>query len=263
MSIKKRDRSIKSEHVLSNILIDVENPEVLSRTLSSKELAAVSRSFAKNIDDILALLSLPLFLLTFGASELKRLELFAKALVSTGSVSKWEKDSKTRKKVEAEVNRLVREEVNGGDITTDADIILGQLLNLTEIHSAVRALLLSATSASWTAFECVAKDSWTAALNVRPRKLGQKTIQEIGSDILNDGLSARSISVGLLAKHGFDLRNSLGTLLNEKFDFTSLKGMRKAFISAFEEREKIEEIFGGKVLKIFKLTEILLFTKAA
>jgi len=71
-------------------------------------------------------------------------------------------------------------------------------------------------------FESAAKDIWTVALNSSPIGLGHAALVKLPIEKESDGLSAKQISVGLLAKHSFDLRGKLGSLLAEKFDFTGV-----------------------------------------
>jgi hypothetical protein len=96
-----------------------------------------------------------------------------------------------------------------------------------------RPWLSAATVYIWTAFECLAADLWENSLNDRT-VLAHRTLSSIpGDDTGKSGLSRRHIEVGLAARHGFDLRRCLGTLLKSKFDFTSFEGIEAAYKQAF------------------------------
>jgi hypothetical protein len=46
-----------------------------------------------------------------------------------------------------------------------------------ELQEGLKAILSSATTGSWTAFECLATDLWVDLLNAHPRLLAQKAIE--------------------------------------------------------------------------------------
>ncbi len=106
-------------------------------------------------------------------------------------------------------------------------------------QSSVRSLLLSTISVSWTTFETLAADSWEAILNAWPIPLGQRSFSNLPPGPWDD-LSRKHISVGLLARHGFDLRNRVGTVLKSRFDFTNSSGIRLAFRASFGEAEDLK-----------------------
>jgi len=102
-------------------------------------------------------------------------------------------------------------------------------------------LLSAALIYTWTAFECLASDLWVAALNHNPRPLAQSVLGSLETDS-DTGLSSRHIQVGLAAKHGFDLRHCLGTLLKPRFDFSSVPGITDAYERAFGKSKQPESL---------------------
>jgi hypothetical protein len=96
-----------------------------------------------------------------------------------------------------------------------------------------RPWLFAVTLYVWTAFECLAGDLWATSLN-HATFLGHRVLNSTSSeDTEKSGLSKRHIDVGLAARHGFDLRRSLGTILKSKFDFSGFDGIEAAYKQAF------------------------------
>jgi len=101
--------------------------------------------------------------------------------------------------------------------------------------------LFAITVYTWTTFECLAGDLWANSLN-QGTTLAQKVLTSLPNETDGSGLSRRHIEVGLAAKHNFDLRRSLGTVLRPKFDFTSFDGISSAFEQAFGRCEELQEL---------------------
>ena len=71
-------------------------------------------------------------------------------------------------------------------------------------------------------------------------------------------MSAKNISVGFLARHGFDLRNKLGSVLKPKFGFTSVSGILKAYQAAFGKISDIEDVLNDSKLSDLETTRNLI-----
>jgi hypothetical protein len=121
-----------------------------------------------------------------------------------------------------------------------------------EIREWVVGQLAAATSAAWTAFECVATDTWVTALNAVPMTYYQGVLKAAGAGESPQGLTGKQISVGLLAKYSFDLRGHLGTLLKPKFDLTSLSNIRDAYYAAFGKVQPLADLFEDEDLNLLE-----------
>lgn len=96
-----------------------------------------------------------------------------------------------------------------------------------------RPWLFAITVYIWTAFECLAGDLWESAIN-HTTKLAHRTLNSLPTEYPEQpGISRRQIDVGLAARHGFDLRRCLGTVLKPKFDFTKFGGITAAYTQTF------------------------------
>lgn len=108
--------------------------------------------------------------------------------------------------------------------------------------SAMRGLLSSIVLGSWTAFEVMTADLWELALNTYPKGLADLDANKgtakpkRGEDQEDD--DHKKIGLNQLQKYGYDLSNKMGTVLKDKFSFTKLDGIRKAYAAAFDNRYK-------------------------
>ena len=66
--------------------------------------------------------------------------------------------------------------------------------------------------AAWSAFESLAADVWTYAVNSRPDLFAIEMLRAF-NESLPEGVSSRSIAIGVAAKHNFDLRNCIDLAL--------------------------------------------------
>jgi hypothetical protein len=123
------------------------------------------------------------------------------------------------------------------------------------IDSWMASLILGA----WTAIETLAGDLWEAAVNAQPARLAELTGTEkrIGKlvgekagvgdadishgdepDLATEGKHVSLRDIGMLTRGSYDLSHKMGTLLKGRFKFTTLRGIREAYSSAFSENEK-------------------------
>lgn len=88
----------------------------------------------------------------------------------------------------------------------------------------------------WAALEGLTEDLWAESLNrggpVFKREAFRSASDSKGENAV-PGLANRHINVGLLAKHGFDLRDRVGSLLSEKFSFKKVSSIENAYRSSF------------------------------
>jgi hypothetical protein len=246
----------------SHISSGLERASKVAANIKTSELSKVANNFSINFHEILGLLALPLALVGIGIVESRKLALHATALVSTKNIFKWKDSPEARKEVQNEVKRLMEEMETTSPFIEDAQKQLEALQKMDAVKSSTGFLLRAAISSSWTAFECLAKDLWVVALNSRPIDLAHRTFGSVASDEPHDGLSGKSISVGLLARHGFDLRCSLGSLLAAKFDFTGVRGIKDAYFAAFGKSARLESILSNAELEKLEAIRHLIVHRA-
>lgn len=86
------------------------------------------------------------------------------------------------------------------------------------------AWLSGQVTATWTAFEALSEELWETALNLHPQRLCGLS-----------GKRDKSVELWMLQKHGYDLSQSMGTVLKTKYGFDSLDGIRAGYADAFSD----------------------------
>jgi hypothetical protein len=107
-------------------------------------------------------------------------------------------------------------------------------------------LLTSFVIGSWSVFETMAGDLWEAALNIDPSGLAHlkgspnRLRATIGKQGLGgarpkkDDTISKSVDLDLIQFHKFDLRNRMGTILRNRYEFSRLSTIREAYSAAFD-----------------------------
>jgi hypothetical protein len=121
----------------------------------------------------------------------------------------------------------------------------------------LRALEQSSAMAAWSAFESLAADVWTFAVNSRPDLFAIEMLRAF-NESLPEGVSSRSIAIGVAARHNFDLRNCIGDIVARGIDFTSLSDIKKAYTAAFNIDEETRSLLDSNELKQLVLVRNLI-----
>jgi hypothetical protein len=102
--------------------------------------------------------------------------------------------------------------------------------------------MMSYITSAWTMFETAAGDLWEAALNYRPQGLadlnGNKRYKKRGDRRVIDesSKSEKLVRLDTIRSYGWDTKNKMGSILREKFAFTTLGGIREAYEAAFYKK---------------------------
>jgi hypothetical protein len=113
----------------------------------------------------------------------------------------------------------------------------------------------------WTAFEATIKSLWAYSLDNYPKLFINEVLRHKGSTEVA-GIDGKSISIGLLAKYDFNISNCLGSVMNEKFDFTSISGIKKALNALLGDNETIQSSFNDPSLTQLEITRNLIVHSA-
>ena len=126
-----------------------------------------------------------------------------------------------------------------------------QMLEKNEIglRETYDAILDSSTVWIWCSFEVLMRELWKQSLNEGGKYLGNVVIKKSQSeDRRTDKIQGKYIRLDYLAKYNYDISKDLGTILLDKFDFTSCKGICEAYNCAFPRSENIEKALISKKL---------------
>ncbi len=244
----------------SKISLNTKQAEDLEKTVKSTELLEIAQRFAKNINDADILLRLPVIMLA--TSEIVNL----KTMISLQVLSEREnlKDLDTsasaRDQIEREINRrYANRQAEPFDTALKR---ASSLFKEDSFTAAVILLIHSVLTSTWTAFECLSNDTWITMVNIHPLPLAHGAMLVPSESDAIDGLTNKSISLGLLAKYRFDLHDRMGTLLAPKFDFTGVSGTRTAFFYAFGKTPALEAILSDQDLANLEATRHMLVHRA-
>lgn len=210
-------------------------------------------SFKVNMDQVGAIVALPVFLVGRAVTINEALSEAASRLRDKPEAERL------GEKLRAEVNRVLTERSKQRVLPTESmwlgrtyiDDIVSQN-GPTEIG--IRPILSAQVIAAWTAFEALAEDLWTQALNARPR-LGFVAINAEPKEGDTDDDRSRKLNmrvpipVWLLQKPGFRVEENMGTLLRSQYNFSKKDGVASAYLAAFpDQRSKIDAIFKSQEL---------------
>jgi len=219
------------ESIADGIEMQTDIAAEVAASVRSPELQPVARDFARSCEQLLELLALPLVLLTYGESQTLTAA-FHVLVENDRGLPGWGEEAV--RAYRAALRRAADRQLAEFPVANHALEALRKLLKEPVVASAFRSMLFAALSGAWAAFESVAKDCWVVALNLRTDELGRRALTKLPQDQQDGGVSSKQISVEIMARYGFDLRNKLGTVLEGKFDFTSVSGIRRAYTTAFD-----------------------------
>jgi hypothetical protein len=219
--------------------------------LKSPQLRQIAETFHNSNEIVLRLLALPLTLLTIGEAAKNRMVFLAEAMILSEHIRAGDDSDAVMSEVHEQALRRHREVATTNpnfDPVASAKAALRLIVKEQNMRRPMRALLYSCAVFAWSAVESALKDAWVTAVNLQPLPLGHRSVLALRGDGVADGITSKRVSVGLLAKYGFGLRDKIGTILAGKYDFTGTDGMRAAYSAAFGKEEIIESALSSDQL---------------
>jgi hypothetical protein len=269
---------IKTVSILDEIQLITADAQKCADATIDPVLKPISQAFLKNIKDVGGLLALPQVFssqtpLTVGMISIlgnvlpdvigKPREVIAQLSSLSESLKKGKLSGSSLDDVQVipGPDPLANAFMSGlaerlPQIVRVTNLIASQFLASPGVYPLVEKLLSLAVSSAWTAFECLATDTWVSVLNSRPRIMANRALAAKATGDGPDGLTGKQLEVGLIARRGFDLRSCMGTLLKPKFDLTSLPNIKDAYWAIFREKSKVpkelEDSFGSADLALLE-----------
>jgi hypothetical protein len=176
---------------------------------------------------------------------------------------KQEREDDFEEIYQKEVNKLLKEQFEPEAEEIAKGAIEGgnkrfkQMLEENEIglRETYDALLDSSVVWIWCSFEVLMRELWKQSLNEGGTYLGNIVTKKLPrEDRGNDKVQSKSIRFDYLAKYNYDLSKNLGSVLMDKFDFTSIGGIREAYSCAFPKSENIRKALDSKKLSELEAT---------
>jgi hypothetical protein len=233
----------------------VDRAQLFAKQLAGSPVEPIAKAFIANIETTMRLLVVPVACV--GAGYLKATNEMMQGMMD-GTVEKMFGPDVNPRLAKAFTDSLSEaiEHVQSR-IGPRTQEVLDELAGTDErVADTFQALARAAVAQSWTGFECVAADAWVAALNADPR-LGQSALVAPAPAEMPEGLTNKSISIGLLGKYRFDLRRSMGTVLRDKFHFGKVEGIKKAYAAAFGKKAPVLGAFDDRDLLRLEATRHL------
>lgn len=250
---------------IGSININITAATICRDNLKDKLLKELLSNYCSSLDLILTTLSVPISFMAHGLRKSKAFHFSlqdANTMVMNGEGIKENDPKKTAEELIKYFEDLLKNNDKNQieNAITEIEKLIEQVPLLRESYN---NLGLNALVNSWTIFEAFAKDLWVYCLNNYPKKYlfnllknSKDTEQEI------EGISGKNITIGLLAKYDFDISKNLGDLLSSKYDFTSVRGIKKAYKDLFALKDNEVLFFDNSNLAQLEITRHLLVHSA-
>lgn len=230
------------------VVVGMDGWDGIAKNLSTEELKPIAQAFSDNFSRALtpaALIVNTIHIASLMAVARKEAEEHINSL-----------DLKSKDKESAiheEMNRRIKEQIvcaAGPSYVASynwaQDVAKGdQYTKLPQIHKGLELTLAAMLINAWTAFETLAGDLWTEAVDRSPDKLGIRAINNTKSGEENEGAehSKQNKSETLrfiekLIKDGDTIEAGKLIRRQGKFDFANFDSLKSAYRSAFADSDK-------------------------
>jgi hypothetical protein len=229
---------------LEKVGFEIEEVEKCLQEIEDIELRRYLSNYHANIEQILGSLAVPLLLMSHGLKSVRYFQYWLQGAIATKNVGK-EKTEKAKAEIEEYIKSKFKEEKEIH--IEDAKKEIGKLRKeIPFLENSLQNEALNTLVNTWTMFEATVKNIWVYCLNSYPRTFLSNILKSNPTDI--DGIDGKKISISLLAKYNFNVTNELGNILQRKFDFTTVRGIKKSFQDLFNLKTNDLSLFENKNL---------------
>ena len=200
----------------------------IANNLCSKPVTSIGKAFIENVRKINALLGMPYDLVARGLGSVESVMMYALCALETVSVETKSTEENTRRTQER-LKEKFSDPKHKDEFARQIDSGIAEAMKKEGTKEAIEVIRAVTIVLLWTAFEALSRDLWVLLVNTKPNR-AQKIMLAVSQE--GDGISRKAIEVSLLLEHELDLRGKLGDLLADKFHFSSVSGIRKAFLAA-------------------------------
>ena len=242
------------------INIDITNATVCRDNLIDSNLKSILTNYCKSLDLILTTLAVPISFMAHGLRKSKAFHFSlqdANTVVMSGEGFQEKDPKKSAEELVSYFEDLIKtsQEKVIENASEEIKLLVAKVPILQESYT---NLGLNALVNCWTLFEAISKDIWVYCLNNFSKeflfnllKNGKDFDQDIG------GITGKNISIGLLAKYNFDISKNIGDLLVSKYDFTTVRGIKKSYKDLFELKDADISTLENKNLTQLEITRHL------
>lgn len=261
----------------SGLQPDLDKQYELLNSVQSDELRFPVAALARNMDNIMHLLMLPVSFAA-GGPMASQVAGAAAAMAVAKFAGKASRDPKAltaeymgpvfhdafKEAGERFEKKLTEDAVRTEILALAKQAVLEAVEKNEGAGRSFRSLLCAAVPMAWSTFECTARDVWIAAVNARPKCLWPRLIgktYEARPREERRGSPGLNLSVDMLEKYGTDIGAHITHILAEDFKFSSLDGIRKAYRAAFGSESEFGTFLGDEgLLSLEKLRHLLVHT---
>lgn len=162
-------------------------------------------------------------------------------------------------KYEPKIDELTNKAIKDGQES------FSKLIEHTYFREPYRSLLYAGIVFTWCSFEVCMKDLWETALNIGNKLVVKTTLKNIiNVDKISNfyGIQGKYINLEYLAQYNYNVSNKLGSVLVNKFDFSSVYGIKDAYLCAFPRSATIKEALENKELAQLEARRHIIVHKA-
>jgi hypothetical protein len=127
-------------------------------------------------------------------------------------------------------------------------VVLSEALQMKGVGPAAEELLRQGVVLLWGSFEVLARDLLVTFLNIRPSEV----LRLAEAPATRKHFNLRALDLAILAEHGFDVSNKIGTILAASHDLGSLGILKAVFGTLFDSGSRACEALSAKHLWILQ-----------
>lgn len=242
------------------------------RAIKNSRIRQIGNNFHDNLITVGVMISLPEIVSTVDHLKFSTFILGLKEGLSKGisnGISNSEKanerdleeyaDITWKTKYEPQMDELINKAVKAGQES------FSKLIEDASFYEPHRSLLYAGIVFIWCCFEVYVKDLWETALNIGNKLVMKTTLRNaINVDKTNDfhGIQGKYINLEYLAQYNYNVSNKLGSVLVNKFDFSSAYGIKDAYSCAFPRSTTIRKALENKELAQLEARRHIIVHKA-
>ena len=226
-------------------VVNVSEVENLQKCLQS-EFASLCAVLLRNLEKIRRIHMMPYHVAGHGVARFFYTVKYVETALQSGKTGEQAIRENTPVARELFANFL-RQQSGHDELALAIDESVRELMHRPEFRQAMQMLFFVSIPLLWSAFETVARDSWVTLVNSADSRTVHRIFRKGADRGFDTANKEQSISVDRLAKFDFDLRGKFGLMLQDKFHFSSVSGMSRAYSAVSETFPA--EIFEAKDLK--------------